>query len=146
MISQIFVKINNWIIKKTTKHLKPSEIAIIGPKCIQNNECRELVTNDINNCKKCGKCSVKDLLEIKQKFNLKDIHIVTGGSLAREFVKQAKVKVVIAVACEREIALGMIGVLPHKSYGIFIEKPFGPCKNTFVDKDKIEQAIQSFLK
>jgi len=145
MLFNLIVNINNFLIKKFVKNVNPNDIAILGPRCIQFNKCREAVVGGANECKLCGKCPIKDLMELKQECNLKDLFIVTGGSAARKFVKDAKIKLVIAIACERELALGILGVIPHKSYGIYLKKPNGPCLNTFIDKSEVKKALEGFI-
>ena len=46
MLFNIIIKINNWIVKKITGNLFPNQIALLGPRCLQHSECRELVAAD----------------------------------------------------------------------------------------------------
>ncbi len=142
---KFIVFINNFIISKFKKNLNPDNIIFLGSRCLQFNECRELVVKDINNCKLCGRCPVKDLLELKKEYGIKDVLLVTGGGAARKFVKKTKIKLVIAVACERELALGILGVLPNPSYGVYLRKDNGPCTNTSVSKEELRNVLKHFL-
>ena len=68
--------------------------------------------------------------------------VATGGTLARQLVAKARPKAIIAVACERDLTSGIQDVFPIPVIGIFNERPFGPCFNTRVDIDRVEEAIQ----
>lgn len=71
--------------------------------------------------------------------------IATGGTIARRQVKEIKPKVVLAVACERDLASGIADIEQIQVYGITNQRPFGPCYNTTVDPQEIERAIQAIL-
>ena len=49
---------------------------------------------------------------------------------------------IIAVACERDLTSGIQDVFPIPVIAIFNERPFGPCFNTRVDINRVEEAIK----
>jgi uncharacterized protein len=51
---------------------------------------------------------------------------------------------IIAVACERDLASGIQDTHPLPVYGILNSRPFGPCLDTDVALDKVEWAIREF--
>ncbi|WP_337781076.1 DUF116 domain-containing protein, partial [Phascolarctobacterium succinatutens] len=71
--------------------------------------------------------------------------VATGGTLARQMVKQARPKAIVAVACERDLTSGIQDVFPLPVLGVLNERPFGPCFNTRVDINKLEAAILAFM-
>ena len=71
--------------------------------------------------------------------------VATGGTLARQMVKEIRPKAIIAVACERDLTSGIQDVFPLPVIGVLNERPFGPCFNTRVDIKKVEAAILDFL-
>ncbi|NJB08169.1 DUF116 domain-containing protein, partial [Clostridioides difficile] len=79
---------------------------ILIPHCIQENSCKLKVTNDIDNCKECGRCNIGELIKLKEKTNVK-IFVATGGTLARKIIMDTKPKAVVAVACERDLTSGI---------------------------------------
>ena len=83
-------------------------------------------------------------MALSKKYGLK-VAISTGGTLARQAVKQARPKAIVAVACERDLTSGIQDVFPIPVLGVFNERPFGPCFNTKVDLQKVEQAILDFM-
>ncbi len=68
--------------------------------------------------------------------------MATGGNLARRIVSHADPDAIVAVACERDLSSGIADTYPIPVLGICNERPFGPCVNTRVDLDKVEEAIQ----
>ncbi len=65
-IQQSFTNINNFLVSSRKCKYLPEELLILTPHCIQFNECKFKVTNDIDNCRKCGKCQVNDLISLCQ--------------------------------------------------------------------------------
>ncbi|MDE4541901.1 hypothetical protein BVF91_03010 [Thermoanaerobacterium sp. PSU-2] len=142
-IQQSFTNINNFLVSSRKGKYLPEELLILTPHCIQFNECKFKVTNDIDNCQRCGKCQVSDLIKLKEKYGVK-IAIATGGTLARKAVMDTKPKAIIAIACERDLTSGILDVKKIPVYGIINIRPYGPCFNTKVDLDEVEKAIINF--
>ncbi|MTI47725.1 DUF116 domain-containing protein [Sporosalibacterium faouarense] len=143
-IRRVYGKINNFLVKTKTIKVKPEEILILLPHCLQDSKCQYKITNDIKNCRMCGKCDIKDIVEISNKYNV-DAVVATGGTLAREWIKRKRPKAIIAVACERDLASGINDVKLIPVIGVFNERPNGPCFNTKVNVKNLEEAIKLFL-
>jgi hypothetical protein len=140
-ISQFFIKINNKIVLRRAKEIKPFEVSILLPHCIQNYECPLKVTSTISNCKECGKCKVGDILNLEREYQIKS-KIATGGTLARKFLKETKPKLVIAIACERDLVSGIYDAFPMAVFGIFNKKINGPCYNTDFSVEEIKKILE----
>ena len=54
-------------------------------------------------------------------------------------------KLVLAVACERDLTSGIKDCYPLPVIGILNDRPFGPCFNTTVDVRKIDDALSQIL-
>jgi hypothetical protein len=141
---QLFIiDLNNRLVR--TEGIKTKRILLLLPHCLQINDCDVRITNDIYNCKRCGRCNVKDLISIAEENNLK-LFVATGGNLARRIVKDVKPEAVVAVACERDLSSGIADSYPLPVLGIANERPFGPCFNTRVNLEKVKEAIEFFGK
>lgn len=122
---------------------KTRRILLLLPHCLQIDKCDIRITHNIHNCKKCGRCEIKDLIEIADENKL-DLFVATGGTLARRIVKDLKPEAIVAVACERDLSSGIVDTYPLPVLGIPNERPFGPCLNTQVDLERVKEAIQAF--
>jgi hypothetical protein len=140
-ISKIFIGMNNKIVLKKCKNIPVDKVSILLPHCIQNYECPLKVTSTINNCKECGKCKIGDILRLQNEYNVK-AKIATGGTLARKFLKETQPKLVIAIACERDLVSGIYDAFPMPVYGIFNKKINGPCFNTDLSIEEIETVLK----
>lgn len=142
-VSEKFVAWNNKrVIKKALKKgVKKEEAAILLPHCIQKYTCPHKITSDIDNCKECGMCKIGDIKELKEKYGL-NVKVATGGTLARMFLKETRPKIVIAVACERDLVSGIYDSLPMLCYGVFNKRVNGPCIDTDVLVEEIEEVIK----
>jgi len=138
---RLIITLNNRLIRR--EQLKPGKLLLLLPHCLQINECDIRLTYNINNCKKCGRCEIKDLIGIAEE-NHVDLFIATGGSLARRIVNEIRPDAVIAVACENDLSSGIADTYPLPIFGITNDRPFGPCLNTKVDLSKIKEAINFF--
>ncbi len=143
-IRRSFVSINNRLVIAETSKVKSEELLLLLPHCLQNHECDVRITGDIKNCKKCGKCKVKDLVALSDKYNV-HMAVATGGTLARKIVVENKSEVIIGVACERDLTSGIQDSYPIPVLGILNQRPFGPCYDTDVDLELVEKGITTFL-
>ncbi|MTI69937.1 MAG: DUF116 domain-containing protein [Firmicutes bacterium] len=143
-IRRVFTKINNLMILAKDIKVRSNEILILLPHCLQYSKCQYKITNNIENCRLCGKCNIKDILNLCKEYNVKCV-VATGGTLARAWIKKYKPKAIIAVACERDLTSGINDVKVLPVLGVVNERPKGPCFNTRVNIDKLEEAIKFFL-
>ena len=137
----LIIDLNNRLVRM--EGIKTKKILLLLPHCLQINDCDVRITNDIFNCKRCGRCEIKDLIDIAIKKNLR-LFVATGGNLARRIVKDEKPEAIVAVACERDLSSGIADSYPLPVLGIPNNRPFGPCLNTQVDLDRVKEAIEFF--
>jgi len=138
---RFIIDLNNRLIRR--ENLRPKKILLLLPHCLQINECDVRLTYNIYNCKRCGKCEIKDMIQIAEDNNL-TLFVATGGSLARRVVNETKPEAVVAVACENDLSSGIADTYPLPIFGITNERPHGPCLNTSVDLRKVKEAIEFF--
>ena len=78
--------------------------------------------------------------------NKKKIRLVaTGGTIARRIVVQTRPRMIIAVACERDLTSGIQDSYPLPVFGILNQRPCGPCLDTLVSLAAVEGAVRLFL-
>lgn len=143
-IRQSFIAMNNSLVMSQKLKVRPDRILILLPHCLQLFDCEIKVTGDINKCIRCGRCDIKGLAELAAKHNI-DISVATGGTLARKVIVEKRPKLVVAVACERDLTSGIKDCYPLPVIGVLNDRPFGPCFNTKVDVEKIDEALISVL-
>ncbi len=140
---QLIIDLNNTLVKRERPKVK--SILLLLPHCLQINECDVRLTFNIYNCKRCGRCEIKDLIQIAEDNHL-TLFVATGGSLARRVVNETKPEAVVAIACENDLSSGIADTYPLPILGIPNERPFGPCLNTSVNLEKVKEAIEFFCK
>ncbi|MGQ9570515.1 MAG: DUF116 domain-containing protein [Thermodesulfovibrionales bacterium] len=134
---------NNRIIRE--QKYKAKNIMILLSHCLQRDKCKIRLTHNVYNCERCGKCEIKDLIQLAEEYHI-SVFVATGGSLARRIVEDVKPNAIVAVACENELSSGIADTYPIPVIGIANERPFGPCLNTSVDIKKVKEAIDFFRK
>ena len=139
-----FINVNNELVRGEERTFLPEEVLVLLPHCLQNSRCAIRLTHNIANCRRCGKCGIMNILELCERYGV-HVSVVTGGTLARRIVRQTKPKLVLAVACERDLASGIQDTFPLTVYGVVNERPNGPCFDTQVSIPRLEQALQRFL-
>ncbi|MGL5001159.1 MAG: DUF116 domain-containing protein [Cetobacterium sp.] len=137
-----FVNFNNKRVLKILKKTKINKVAILLPHCIQKYNCNLKITNNVENCKKCGLCDISEIVKLKNEFNKIDVKVATGGTLARIYLKEYRPDLVIAVACKRDLTSGIRDSFPILVYGVFNKIIKGPCKDTRVDIDEIRKVLR----
>ncbi len=146
------IKLYNWYILKNNefvlreiriknnKKLTPN-VLILLPRCLQYSECIINLISSVENCVKCGKCKIRDIVALSEKYNIK-IKVATGGKLAKRLVEESNSDYIIAVACETELFFGINEVIKYKVLGVPNIIKEQPCKNTDVEVKKIEDFIK----
>ena len=143
-IRQSFIAMNNSLVASQRLTLRPDRVLILLPHCLQLFDCEIKVTGDINKCVRCGRCDITGLADLGKKYRI-DISVATGGTLARKVIIEKRPKLVVAVACERDLTSGIKDCYPLPVIGVLNDRPFGPCINTKVDVEKIDVALQTVL-
>jgi len=144
-VQQSFVEVNNLLVRARCAESRPRRLLLLMPHCLQFNDCAIKVTSDASKCQACGKCKIKDLVELAQRYQV-HLSVATGGTLARRRVAEAKPDAIIAVACERDLTSGIQDAYPLPVIGILNDRPFGPCFNTSVDITKVADALEFLAK
>ncbi len=144
LVRNSFIKVNNELVRSEAQRYKPEDVLLLMPHCLQSSRCNMRLTYDILNCKRCGKCPIKGLIELSERYGV-HLAIATGGTIARRIVVQTRPKVILAVACERDLASGIQDTYPIPVFGVLNERPHGPCLDTFVSLERLENALLLFL-
>lgn len=104
----------------------PAKLLVLAPRCL-------------------GRETVQGLQELKQRYGFSQV-MAFGGTEARRGIAQHRPQGIIAVACERDLLVGikdLRGRVPVLGYANL--RPEGPCKNTAVNLEQVEQGIRMFL-
>ncbi|MBU0600075.1 DUF116 domain-containing protein [bacterium] len=141
---QLHVNINNFILKRKWIRVSPKRLLILAPYCLQNSSCHQNIVVDIKNCQSCGACNLKDLTEIYHQYQI-SLFVVKGGTLALQKAKKERCQGIVAIACEKEVEEGIKNSFPIPVFGVFNERPSGPCCDTKVDVRKVVEGINCFL-
>jgi uncharacterized protein len=143
-IRSSFIKVNNELVAAKNGRYAPHELLLLMPHCLQSSKCSIRLTYDINNCKRCGKCPLTGLLTLSDKYGI-HLAVATGGTIARRIVVQKRPRLILAVACERDLASGIQDTYPLPVFGILNRRPHGPCLDTKVPLADLEAAVRKFL-
>ena len=143
-VQQSFIELNNHLVRSNSHRTRPNRLLVLLPHCIQDFDCGIKITGNIRNCKGCGKCEIKELVEISDQYQVK-IAVATGGTLARRIIVENRPEAIVGVACEHDLTTGIQDSYPIPVIGILNERPNGPCINTKVDLRKVKEAVLDFL-
>ncbi len=139
-----FVAVSNLIFLKSGIKVPANRLLVLSPHCLQLSTCPHKITRDPNNCKRCGGCNVGDLMKLAEEMGF-TFFVATGGTLARQVVKQKRPQAVLAIACERDLMSGIQDVYPLPAVGVLNIRPNGPCLNTRVDMDEVRRVLSQIV-
>jgi hypothetical protein len=143
-VRRSFIEINNQLVLAQHYRTTPDKLLLLMPHCLQFHECQFRITGSTVHCKRCGKCPIKGLAELSEKYGV-GLAVATGGTLARRIIVDRRPRLIIAVACERDLSSGIQDSYPLPVFGVLNSRPHGPCYDTLVDLDKVEEALKTFL-
>lgn len=143
------IELNNRLVKAewsmNNRRSQKIRLLLLLPHCLQTDSCDVRITNNIYNCKRCGKCVISGIIKVAEDHDL-SLYVATGGTIARRIVKDILPHAIVAVACERDLSSGIVDTYPLPVIGITNERPYGPCINTMINQERIKEAIEFFGK
>lgn len=142
--NKFVIGLNHLIRGRTQRNLSPDRVMILFSHCLQNSKCPNKIINDLYSCKRCGKCVVKDILEISEDYGVK-CAVASGSEMALEKVNSQNIDAIIAIACEKELAGGIKSLFPRLVLAIPNTRPKGPCKDCCVDIKHLQKFLNKTL-
>lgn len=143
-VRRSFIEINNQLVLAQHPRATADKLLLLMPHCLQFHECKFRITGSTVHCQRCGKCPITGLVELAEKYEV-GLAVATGGTLARRIVVERRPHLIIAVACERDLSSGIQDSYPLPVFGVVNQRPHGPCYDTMVDLEKVEEALKTFL-
>ena len=143
-VRRSFIEINNQLLLAAHPRATSDKLLLLMPHCLQFHECEFRITGSTVNCQRCGQCPINGLAEISERYGV-GLAVATGGTLARRIVVERRPRLIIAVACERDLSSGIQDSYPLPVFGITNKRPHGPCYDTDVDLERVEEALNFFL-
>lgn len=143
-VQHSFVELNNHLVRIRRVKVEPRRLLLLLPHCLQQGDCGRRITTEVSNCRDCGRCGIGELRRLAGHYGI-SVKVVTGGTLARQEIKELKPRAIIAVACERDLSSGILEASPLPVLGIINQRPQGPCHNTRVSLAAVEEGIKFFL-
>ncbi|MBI2874642.1 MAG: DUF116 domain-containing protein [Firmicutes bacterium] len=140
LIEGSFIEVHNRLVLASVTRKLPRRILVLLPHCLQWIKCPFKITIDLENCGRCRKCDIYQLIEVQHDLGVK-FHVATGGGQARRLLADFRPEAVVAVACERELAEGIQDVNKIPVVAVPNERPEGYCRNTRVDPGAIRAAL-----
>ncbi|MCK5219272.1 DUF116 domain-containing protein, partial [bacterium] len=125
-VGHAFVLLHNRLEVLPSPIKNPARLLILTPRCL-------------------GRENMQGLRTLKEKYGFSQI-TAFGGTEARKAVDEYKPQGIVAVACERDLLVGikdLNGRIPVLAFSN--QRPEGPCKNTRIDLQVIENAVKMFL-
>jgi hypothetical protein len=125
-ISNSILQVGNRMTAVNQAKIQRDELLILLPRCLD-------------------KATRDNIKAVTSKYDV-DFHICAGGQIARQLLAEKRPKGLIAVACERDLMAGVQDVKASVPViAIANKRPEGPCRNTNINMDEMENAIRLFL-
>lgn len=95
------------------------------------------------------RCLAKDILDgvlkVAGRYQV-PVFVATRGQLARRVIRERRPRAVVAVACERDMVSGLHDVAGKVPVlGLTLTLPNGPCRDTRVDLDQLEEWVKAYV-
>ena len=139
-----FIAVSNLLFRRRKIRVPASRLLVVTPHCLQLASCPHKITRDPHNCKRCGGCDIGALVTLADEMGF-HFFVATGGTLARQIVRDTRPKAVLAIACERDLMSGIQDVYPLPAIGVLNIRPNGPCYNTHVDMDFVKKQLEEII-
>jgi len=144
LLQQSFIALNNQLVRARKLRVPAAKTLILLPHCIQLFDCAIKITGDVGKCVRCGQCDISGLAELARARGI-DIAVATGGTLARKIIVERRPRLIVAVACERDLTSGIRDAYPLPVLGVLNRRPHGPCFNTHIVLSEVERALDEHV-
>ena len=144
MFRGLVLGFNRLLIRCRKPRAPAGGVLLLIPHCLQRSKCKRNIISDIDECSRCGQCNIAELIALRDELGVQ-CHLVGGGQEAIRRSRDPSVKVIVAVACEKELAEGIRATFPKPVVAVRNLQPEGPCKNTRVDVEPVRQAILEII-
>jgi hypothetical protein len=139
------VRVSNAVMRAgARKRRQGRPLLVLLPRCIQNPGCLQPIVEDIDNCRRCGKCPVAAVIDLRDEYDDVVMAVLTGGSVVGSVVRRVDPGAIIGVACERELITGIMVVPDRPVVGVPNQRPEGPCRATVLKLDELREAVEVF--
>lgn len=139
-----FIAVSNLLFARQHIRIPADKLLVVTPHCLQLATCPRKITRDPHNCAQCGGCDIGSLVALADEMGF-HFFVATGGTLARQIVRDNKPQAVLAIACERDLMSGIQDVYPLPAVGVLNIRPNGPCYNTHVDMEAVRREIENIV-
>lgn len=131
------------------KAIDPEDRVLLLPHCLRRSEhCQATYERGLGlQCKKCDPdCPVNRILQIAEARGLGGICVAPGGSIAVEYLKKHKPRGILAVACPKELVMGVESVGSMSDNGwepvvVTIDLLKDGCVDTEVDVELVKEFV-----
>ncbi|MFO0754585.1 MAG: DUF116 domain-containing protein [Thermodesulfovibrionales bacterium] len=121
-VGNSFIKVHNLVTRLSTSAVREEKLLVLLPRCLRRETRAQVI----------------------QRLEEYEASIITaaGGEEAREAIMQYRPTLILALACERDLMSGIRDVADKiPVIGIPNKRPEGPCKNTHISFDDLEEAL-----
>jgi hypothetical protein len=139
-----FIRLNNSLARRRVCGVSAAQILLLLPRCLHRDSCPQNVVRSLDECRRCGQCSLAELSKLRADLGVVAC-VVGGGQQAIRHARRKDIKAVVAVACEKELTHGILAAFPKPVLAVPNSTPEGPCRNTLVEPQVVAEAIGSLL-
>jgi len=146
-INYTHIEIRNFLHEPAFKEIPVEERAFFLPHCLRNVEkCKGKYEEEGLQCRKCGACQIKEIIEYAEKLGYEKIFVVPGGSMVVKLVKKFKPKATIGIACFNELMMAMDKMNEYSIPNIGSLLLKDGCKNTIANVEDVKEKLALGLK
>ncbi len=125
-VANSFIKMHNLLVRSHAGRVDPDMLLVLLPRCLQK-EARSAILKRI------------DSRAVK-------IYTAGGGEEARRAIEKYRPSLILAVACERDLISGIKDVAARiPIFAVPNKRPEGPCKNTHLAAEDLEEALRFIM-
>jgi hypothetical protein len=141
----LLIAANNWLVRHARRRVRPANLLVLLPRCLQRAGCGQAVVEDLAACRQCGQCDIAALIRLRDETGVR-FCMAGGGRAAAALTRRPDVWAVVACACEKELIDGIRAVFPKPVLAVRNDTPEGFCRNTRVDAARIRAAIRELIR
>jgi len=141
---QLYIRVKNAAYRRRFIETPHSQRVILLPQCLRPRDCPGERTDYGYRCVRCGRCMVQRVVDLAGRLGYKGVYILSGGSVVKRVLAEAKPQACLGVACLNELVLGSLLTEKMGVVAQGVKLTRDGCVETAVDWSAVMEYVKLF--
>jgi hypothetical protein len=138
---ELYITVKNAAHKQKFVSTPYTNRVLLLPQCLRSKNCSAELGAYGYSCSRCGKCTIKKILEEAEDLGYQGTYILSGGRLVEKIFRKLMPKACVGVGCINELLLGSFVAEKFNVVGQAVKLKRDGCVNSDVDWNSVRDTL-----